>query len=335
MISMKHIYLLFLLIATLSFSQTVVPPLGLSTYYDSSNVEYSTSNSDLYDDLAAITIGNHNIFLSYSERHNYLYDADTPSNAPNTVTLIYSGDVQPDDQWLSGNNPNTPQTYNTEHVYPRSLLGSGTAEADLHLLRACITNINTLRGNNPFRNGTGNYFSSGNEVFPGDDWRGDVARIIMYVNLRYNEPFTDVGSLALFLEWNAADPVVDGGIEDNRNSVISGAQGNRNPFVDNPYLATLIWGGTPAQNRWMVLSTNEFQKEEIKIFPNPVNGNEITITSNKDLAVEVYDVLGKKVKQRNITANRKILNIAGLKKGIYLLKLKTDTGTITKKLIRQ
>lgn len=332
---MKHIYLLFLFVTSVVFSQTVVPPANLSTYYDSSNIEYSASNSNLYDELATIIIGSHSPFLTYSQRHNFLYDADTPTNDPNNVTLMYSGDVQPDDQWFSPSNPNTPQTYNTEHVYPRSLLGSGTAEADLHLLRACIIAVNTLRGNDPFRDGSGNYFSSNNEFFPGDDWRGDVARIIMYVNLRYNEPFTDVGNLALFLEWNAADPVVDGGIEDNRNIIISEAQGNRNPFIDNPYLATLIWGGTPAQNRWAVLSTDNFQKQDIKIYPNPVSGNEITIITNSDILVEVYDVLGKKVKQQNLTANQKKINITGLKKGIYLLRLKSDNGTITKKLVRQ
>ncbi|WAC03193.1 fibronectin type III domain-containing protein [Lacinutrix neustonica] len=45
------------------------------------------------------------------------------------------------------------------------------------------------------------------------------------------------------------------GIEDNRNAYHADdtntyGQGNRNPFIDNPYLATAIWGGTPAQNRW-------------------------------------------------------------------------------------
>jgi endonuclease I len=333
---MKHIYLLlFTFNLSFCFSQTVVPPSNLSVYYDSANVEYSASNSSLYDDLATIVIGNHSPFLTYSQRHNYLYDADTPTNDPNNVTLIYSGDVQPDDQWLSGNNPNSTQTYNTEHVYPRSLLGSNTAEADLYLLRACIISVNSLRGNDPFRDGSGNYFSSSDEFFPGQDWRGDVARIIMYVNLRYNEPFTDVGSLALFLAWNAADPVDVDGIEDNRNTVISDAQGNRNPFVDNPYLATLIWGGAPAQNRWTGLSNNQFLQEQVKIYPNPANGNEINIISNKDIIAEVYDILGKRVNQQNLTSNQRKLNISGLKKGIYLLKLKTDSGTVTKKLIRQ
>ena len=65
---------------------------------------------------------------------------------------------------------------------------------------------------------------------------------------RYGETFDRVGSIELFLKWNVEDPV--SAFEVQRNNVIEGAQGNRNPFIDNPYLATLIWGGTPAENKW-------------------------------------------------------------------------------------
>ena len=75
-----------------------------------------------------------------------------------------------------------------------------------------------------------------------------MARIIFYLNIRYNENFDDVGNLALFLKWNKEDPVSD--FEKQRNEVIQNAQGNRNPFIDNPYLATLIWGGDVAENTW-------------------------------------------------------------------------------------
>ncbi|MFD1064212.1 endonuclease [Winogradskyella litorisediminis] len=83
------------------------------------------------------------------------------------------------------------------------------------------------------------------------------------------------------------------------------------------------------------LSLEDNEYVYIKMFPNPTKGNEITVVSNKNLSVEVFDVLGKKVKTQNITANQKKLNISGLKKGIYLLRLHSESGTITKKLIRQ
>lgn len=78
--------------------------------------------------------------------------------------------------------------------------------------------------------------------------KGDVARIVLYVNMYYDEPISDVGDIETFLKWNVEDPVSE--FELQRNDVIEDAQGNRNPFIDNPYLATLIWGGEPAENTW-------------------------------------------------------------------------------------
>jgi len=41
----------------------------------------------------------------------------------------------------------------------------------------------------------------------------------------------------VFLDWNAQDPVSQ--YELNRNNILQTIQGNRNPFIDNPYLATI------------------------------------------------------------------------------------------------
>ena len=331
---MKHFYILvFLFITNLTFAQ--VPPPELQAYY--SGVDFSKTGTDLYDDLAVKTIAKHTTFLTYSERHQFLYEADEdPSNTSN-VLLIYSGESRPKTEYLSGSNPNSPQTFNTEHVFPRSLLGSGTAEADLHLLRTCDISVNSLRGNDPFIDGSGTpnqaYFSAGNSFFPGWDWRGDVARIIMYVNLRYNEPFTDVGTLNLFLEWNAADPVSLDEIEDNRNTIISNVQGNRNPFIDNPYLATIIWGGTPAEDRWGTLSTNSLELQEFNIYPNPAKDRvNITINNSIETKIEIYDVLGKRVLNKK-TNEPTILDISSLKSGLYLMKFIQKDNITTKKLI--
>ena len=62
----------------------------------------------------------------------------------------------------------------------------------------------------------------------------------------------DANMINLLLEWNQADLVSPH--EDARNTHHDSgnlyAQGNRNPFIDNPYLATLIWGGDNAENKW-------------------------------------------------------------------------------------
>ena len=221
-------------------------PSNLADYY--STVTFYEDPTMLKDEISTHTIVNHTTFLNYSARHNYLYNADADLNNADNVILMYTGESRDEREYLSGNNSYPTQTFNTEHVYPQSLIGN-TAKGDLHHLRACDTNVNSSRANYPFITGAGSYgLINGNSWYPGDDWKGDVARMIMYLNIRYDETFNDVGNLELFLKWNAEDPVSD--FENQRNDVIQNAQGNRNPLIDNPYLATLIWGGDPAENLW-------------------------------------------------------------------------------------
>lgn len=329
---MKHIYLIFtFLIGAFCYAQ-LSPPPSLQTYYN--DVDFSANGTALFNDLAIETIAKHTNILDYFQRHQYLYDADEDLSNTSNVILMYTGESRADNEWLSGSNPNATQTYNTEHVYPQSLI-ENTAVGDLHHLRVCDININSNRSNNPFADVTGpsGYQNLGNSWFPGDEWKGDVARMIMYLNLRYNEPFNDVGSLALFLKWNAEDPVSD--FEDNRQAIISGAQGNRNPFIDNPYIATVIWGGIPAQNRWENLSVNEFSKESIRVFPNPITSAFITIAVKSDTTYKVYDIIGKLVLSGNISTQSSTINTKKLNKGVYILQLESETVNIAKKIIKQ
>ncbi|MCM5662840.1 endonuclease I family protein [Galbibacter mesophilus] len=220
-------------------------PQQVSSYYK--DVDFAKTGVDLYDDLAVTTIAKHTNILSYSKRHTYLYKIDADPSQKDSVVLMYSGEKRFWKEYVSGNNPYPKQTFNTEHVYPQSFI-ENTAKGDLHHLRVCDERTNTRRSNNPFVEGKGKYRLKYKSWYPGDEWKGDVARMVMYLNLRYAESFKDVGSLQLFLKWNAEDPVSE--FEKQRNELIYEVQGNRNPFIDNPFLATLIWNGPAAENRW-------------------------------------------------------------------------------------
>jgi len=222
-------------------------PAALEYYYGDLAL---TTNEDLnFTVLRTLTQEMHTTILTYFERHEYLYDADADLDNPANVILMYTGESRDRREYTSGSNPHTPQTFNTEHIFPQSRLDTEDAVTDLHHLRSADDAINSLRLNYPYTDGSGQYqLVNGNAWFPGDEWKGDVARMVLYLNVRYGENYTKVGTLDLFLKWNREDPVSD--FERQRNEVIEGAQGVRNPFIDNPYLATLIWGGTPAENTW-------------------------------------------------------------------------------------
>jgi len=77
---------------------------------------------------------------------------------------------------------------------------------------------------------------------------------------------------------------------------------------------------------------------DIKIFPNPSSSGYVTVTKSNTLSqIEVFDVLGKRVKQiaiNNASDDNQVIDISDLNKGIYILRLKNALGNIrSKKLI--
>ncbi len=82
------------------------------------------------------------------------------------------------------------------------------------------------------------------------------------------------------------------------------------------------------------LSTTDVNVLDFKVYPNPAKDH-ITIAShtNETIAVSVFDVLGKNVLNRNLNANN-TLNVSGLSKGLYVMKITSASNSvITKKII--
>ncbi len=221
-------------------------PKELKRYYR--NLKYSNLE-ELKESLKSI-ISKYNK-IPYNKRHQYLYGLDTDIKNQNNVVLIYSGEKRDAREFHSTRNLHRPQTFNTEHIYPQSVFkvqNNKKAKSDFHHLRVCDRKINSSRGNKPFIDGKGTYKSIKNAWFPGDEWKGDIARMMFYLNIVHKLDLKQVGGVKLFLKWNIEDPVSD--FEIQRNNKVQKVQGNRNPFIDNPYLVTLIYGGENAENRW-------------------------------------------------------------------------------------
>ncbi|MCC1483548.1 endonuclease [Winogradskyella immobilis] len=357
---MKHYYTYFLLLITsVVFAQ--------QPYYSNgqNNVDFSLTGQALYDALQ-LKIDN-NIITTYTYgdiRDDFKIMELDPADVTDTNVLLTYGFVNNtscsgssitdrrirDKDNFGGDNCD----YNREHVFARSNANPGMGDvnnsstgiaADPQNLRATDVRRNGDRGNKLFAAGSGNSgdVGSGN-WYPGDEWRGDVARIMMYMYVRYGDrclpSLNAVGNtqgstdmLQILLQWNADDPVSE--VEDNRNNRLEIVYGNRNPFIDNPFLATAIWGGVPAEDRFGTLSTDLDSLTEFGIYPNPTTSN-ITLRLNKPQStkVEVYDILGKKVLQENIDRT-KIINTSQLRSGVYILRLTQGNNTTSRKLVKQ
>ncbi|MDP2540127.1 endonuclease [Tenacibaculum discolor] len=243
-------------------------PSELSEYYK--DVDFTLTGSSLKDVLATEIIDSHTTFLDYTPGiWDVLKQSDLDPTDNTKVVLIYGYDdtdgnyVTDRTRSKDANGGNTGD-WNREHVFPKSLgtpdLGTSGPGADAHHLRPSDVSFNSQRGNKLFATGSGNAGDVSGNWYPGDEWKGDVARMMMYMYLRYGSQClpknvavgsvvaSDSNMVDLLLEWNAQDPVSD--LEIQRNNIVANEQGNRNPFIDNPYLATVIWSGNEAENTW-------------------------------------------------------------------------------------
>ncbi len=198
----------------------------------------------------------------------------TLDNVDNTVTCVYTN--QEFAHPAGGNY--TPDGLSAEHTYPREWF-TGHAEynwmdTDLHALFPATQPSNSARSNYPYDYvtsitstwGSGNYFSYGglnanaNNAFEvADQFKGDAARALLYMGMRYyadDANFTqgNVNLIPILLQWHTMDPV--DAYETNRNEGIYVFQGNRNPFVDNPAWITSIWGSVAIDAPVAILPTN-------------------------------------------------------------------------------
>ncbi len=365
----RNFTLLFLTITSLVFSQAGAPA---TPYYNGFN--WTLTGMSLKSALATKITTTHTNFLTYSEvwSATQITDLD-PTDATNTNVLLlygFSSNICPaspsDDNDHRRRNKNanggaTSCEWNREHVYAKSLgtpalddSGSSDAGEDAHHLRASDVDRNNDRSSEKFTTGSGNSGDiTASTWYPGDEWKGDVARMMMYMYLRYPTQClpinvgtgatvaTDTNMIQLFLQWNADDPVSQ--YEDKRNTyhgntANSFAQGNRNPFIDNPYLATVIWGGPVAENRWpaIFLSAEDFVSiESASVYPNPAINNEVYVSTVTELkSIILYNINGQIIQEiKNPSKVNDAYKVSDLPKGFYLIQLATENASTTKKVI--
>jgi Secretion system C-terminal sorting domain len=73
--------------------------------------------------------------------------------------------------------------------------------------------------------------------------------------------------------------------------------------------------------------------EGFNLYPNPVSNGKVYITSKNDLdkEIQIFDILGKKVLQTTLSS--KELNVSNLSPGVYIIKIKEEDASTTRKLI--
>ncbi len=293
--------------------------------------------------------------------HNYgdieyiLKDADENPLNSNEVWLMYV--EQSRAKYKFQTSSSSIGFWNREHIYPQSRGGfaDGTestpdginvylptnaddilaAHADAHHIRAEDGPENSSRNNRDY--GSDYNGPIGNQ----GSWKGDVARALFYMELRYtalslvngNPPDTTVGQLGdlqSLLAWNHIDPSDD--FEMNRNNIIYTWQYNRNPFIDYPELADYIWGANAGETWSFSLSTNQSQHELfVDIYPNPSKDEIRVYGITTSGTLEIYDITGALIATHRISASNAVS--IDLPSGIYIAKIVSDGRSATRKLV--
>nr|WP_294776446.1 endonuclease [uncultured Flavobacterium sp.] len=293
---------------------------------------------------------------SYYENNGSMLDMYTENPTGSECEFIYGGGLQ--DDGTLGNNE--CERYNREHIIPQSVFGSATPMySDAHFVVPSDKYVNAQRGDLPFSkvNVPNNTYSNGGKrgsnlnsgysagyngtVFePIDEFKGDIARMILYFATRYEDlvagwsytmfngtstqVFTNQ-SLNVLLTWNAQDPVSQREID--RNNAIYTRQNNRNPFIDNNNYVTQIWG--------LPLANPTFDDlETVKVYPNPTK-DIINIESATALTeIEIITINGQVLQQiKNPVFNNSTYSISNLPKGFYFVKMSNENNSITKKVL--
>ena len=374
---MKKILLFLILFPLILFSQSDFGPPSNPTYgevqvnipqnyYQQAN---NLSDDQLKEALHQI-ISNHVVFpytSNSTDTWDIIQESDQDPNNSDNMLLIYTGRSQ-DKGYRDGSgnysdyeNGNGIQnnSWNREHIWPKSHGfpdEDDNAYTDVHNLKPCDRSVNASRGTKDFDFGGNQHVEASDCLNDSDSWepadhvKGDIARILFYMVIRYDPGFDHennefdlelvdyttpnnndptLGKLSSLIDWHTSDPVDD--FEINRNEIIFGYQQNRNPFIDHPNLVNYLWGDNVGLDWNESLSVYEAEIDETIIFPNPSSG---IISFNNDMqneVIEIFNLNGQNIYNKLIDNSNSVkLNLPS---GTYFLRSNTKSGVFNSKII--
>ena len=226
-------------------------------YYD--NLNENLSGATFRSQLASLITSTHHTYTVYNGSSDLALNNVWPTTDidPNTGKMLWFYTGTPRDGF-SG-------TSNREHVWPKDGGKAFTAEArpgaDAHHLRPTDSQLNSTRGSLSFgvvtggkealenKNPSGCYYDS-SFFYPRAGYRGQTARILMYMQTRWGNEFNlkfvlgkgnskTIGDIATLFKWHLQEPPTEAEIY--RNNAVASIQGNRNPFIDHPEYAAKIY----------------------------------------------------------------------------------------------
>lgn len=350
--ALKYIFLL-----PVYFLSAVVLTAQPAGYYSSAEGLTGVSLQQALHDI----IDNHNI-QDYASLWTHFQSTDKKSDG--TVWDMYS-DIPSGTPAYSyifvtnqcGNYISEGDCYNREHSFPKSWFG-GEVEpmyTDLFHLYPTDGYVNGKRDNYPFGEVASSSWISTNgsklgpskvpgysgTVFePVNEYKGDFARTYFYMATRYfgedsGWPGSDMVSgsqpkswaLQMLIKWDRDDPVSQK--EKDRNEAVYLIQGNRNPFIDYPAYASLIWESQTG-------TADIHQDATVRVWPVPARDIvtiEIPANFPDTYDIRLIDVSGNIIMDKNVSGHPVTLGLDNIRSGYYLLVVSDGKKYYTARIV--
>ena len=84
------------------------------------------------------------------------------------------------------------------------------------------------------------------------------------------------------------------------------------------------------------VSINQFSKSDIKVYPNPNNGRftlELDKEPNSELNITISNAIGQVVHRQLITSSVNIIDLQGVRKGVYILDLFSENQSVKTRIV--
>ena len=248
-------------------------------------------------------IKNHHV-VSYGGLINAFAYTDCKPNGK--IWDIYSNCEYVTTEGLCGDYEQEGDCWNREHTWPQSWFNEQNGpRSDLFHVYPTDGYVNGRRSNYPYGEVNKPTYTSGNgsklgpcvtsgysgTVFePIDEYKGDIARGLFYLSVRYYEEDEDWAvsnmtnksvikdwAMTMLLRWSDEDPVSQKEID--RNNAVYGYQNNRNPFIDHPEYAHMIWDEGWVGTSYNITCATGLSHGSITAPETALEGSAVTITA--------------------------------------------------------
>jgi hypothetical protein len=314
-----------------STASTFVDDLKARIRSPYNKISYNSYDETMINDYAHVdTVGSQQIVNCVYSQFHYVF-------TPPFTWLPISREHTYCHSWMpSYSSTSTDEYADQHHLFPVQQNNANNIRSN-HPLGEVVTPVSTF-GLATMGNGEQGYL-----VYePREVHKGDAARALLYMSLRYDDvngldwsfdylnnvtlPGLSEGaqSLETLLAWHFQD--LPDGYERGRNDYIQSNQLNRNPFVDHPFWVNRInfldmsYIGIP----------NEVQDSEgnwnLRVLDN--GGMPVVVKNNSQVTeVLIMDQAGRVVSQTQITTGVLRFQDLNLNDGIYFVQCKDTCGS--------